>query len=73
MTAADASKSGMVNSSMANYTTFNVSRVSKGVDGGMGDVRRHIERLLLRMDFNGRFSKPQWKKEPDTNILAGLT
>ncbi|KAJ7597470.1 Spc98 family-domain-containing protein [Mycena floridula] len=66
---ASKSKSGVMNASMANYTTFNLSKVSKGLDGAA--VRRHIERLLLRLDFNGRFSKPSWRRE-DVNILAGL-
>lgn len=69
----DGSKSVLMNASIANYTTMNMSRVSKGIDGGMGDVRRHIERLLLRLDFNGRFSKPQRKREDaegEANILA---
>jgi gamma-tubulin complex component 4 len=58
----DASRTGISNVSMTNYTTFNMSKVMKS-DGGMADVRRHIERLLLRLDFNGRFSDPRWKKE----------
>ncbi|KAJ7631071.1 gamma-tubulin ring complex protein [Roridomyces roridus] len=52
-TAADASKSVLVNASVANHTT-----VVKGTDG----VRRHVERLLLRLDFNGAFSKPRRKR-----------
>ncbi|KAG1864714.1 gamma-tubulin ring complex protein [Suillus subalutaceus] len=31
---------------------------SKGFEGE-GEVRRHVERLLLRLDFNGAFSKPR--------------
>lgn len=26
---------------------------------GFGETRRHVERLLLRLDFSGGFSKPQ--------------
>lgn len=31
---------------------------------GDGEVRRHIERLLLRLDFNGSFSKAKLRR-PD--------
>ncbi|EEB88025.1 hypothetical protein MPER_14385, partial [Moniliophthora perniciosa FA553] len=47
---------------MANHTTFNLSRVGKVMDG---EVRRHIERLLLRLDFNGGFTNLKWKKTGD--------
>ena len=42
---------------------------------GDGDVRRHVERLLLRLDFNGEFSKPKMGKEVASGILkqGGLT
>jgi len=30
---------------------------------GEGEVRRHIERLLLRLDFNGEFSGVKRRKE----------
>ncbi|KAG5720302.1 Gamma-tubulin complex component 4 like protein, partial [Termitomyces sp. T112] len=56
-TAADASKSVIMNANMANHTALNASRVGKGLDGGLGEVRRHVEHLLLRLDFNGGFSK----------------
>lgn len=46
----------MLNASMANMTAYNVSRAGKGLDSGQVDVRRHFERLLLRLDFNGGFS-----------------
>ncbi|KAK7058442.1 hypothetical protein VNI00_002076 [Paramarasmius palmivorus] len=58
----DASKSIHMNATMANHTTFNISRVGKVVDGDRIDVRRHIERLLLRLDFNGGFTKFKWKR-----------
>jgi len=32
--------------------------------------KRHIERLLLKLDFNGELSKARSRKGPD--ILAGL-
>jgi hypothetical protein len=67
---ADASRS-IGNLSMANFTTFNASGVSKD-SSRMGDVRRHVERLLLRLDFNGKFSSATLKRNVrvDANILA---
>lgn len=56
-----------MNASLANYTTFNISRGAKGLDGGVGEVRRHVERLLLRLDFNSGFSK---RREKEGDILA---
>ncbi|KAJ7235868.1 Spc98 family-domain-containing protein [Mycena haematopus] len=64
VTGTDASKSVLMNASLANHTTFNASKAVKGVDG----VRRHVERLLLRLDFNGAFSKGRGRK-PDTGFL----
>ncbi|KAJ7170023.1 gamma-tubulin ring complex protein [Mycena filopes] len=63
-TGTDASKSVLMNASVANHTTFYASKGGKG-----GDVRRHVERLLLRLDFNGAFSKGRRRKR-DTGILA---
>ena len=45
---------------------------------GVGDTRRHIERLLLRLDFSSSFSKPSVKADEDeakADILkqGGLT
>lgn len=37
---------------------------------GEGDVRRHVERLLLRLDFNGALSK--WKAEIETAVSEGI-
>lgn len=38
----------------------------KGVEGVMGaDVRRHVERLLLRLDFNGGLSRSSERRERD--------
>ncbi|KAF7339347.1 Spindle pole body component [Mycena sanguinolenta] len=62
-TGTDASKS-VLNASLANQTTFNATK-AKGVEG----VRRHVERLLLRLDFNGAFSKGRRRKR-DSGILA---
>ena len=63
-----------MNASLAHHTTFNISKGGKGIDGGIGEVRRHVERLLLRLDFNGGFSKSLGKKTKDANlnILAEL-
>ncbi|KAG6817951.1 hypothetical protein H0H87_012419 [Tephrocybe sp. NHM501043] len=74
-TAADASKSVIMNASMTNHTTFNVnmSRGAKGLDGGLGEVRRHVEHLLLRLDFNGAFSKRRDSVAQTADILADLT
>jgi hypothetical protein len=36
-----------------------------------GDVRRTMERLLLRMDFNSGFSKPRTSGQ--TSVPAGAT
>lgn len=36
------------------------------------DVRRHVERLMLRLDFNGGFSKFSWgKKSKDFDDILG--
>ncbi|KAF5368354.1 hypothetical protein D9758_002227 [Tetrapyrgos nigripes] len=66
---ADASKSMHMNATLANHTTFNMSRMAKAIDRDKVDVRRHVERLMLRLDFNGGFSKFKWKKTSE-NILA---
>ncbi|KAF9270639.1 hypothetical protein L218DRAFT_969134 [Marasmius fiardii PR-910] len=62
LSSTDASKSIHMNATMANHTTYNISRVGKVVDGDRIDVRRHVERLLLRLDFNGGFTKFKWKQ-----------
>lgn len=59
-----------MNASLTHHATYNISKIGKGVDGGIGQVRRHVERLLLRLDFNGGFSKSLGKKPKDVNILA---
>ncbi|KAG7099640.1 hypothetical protein E1B28_001466 [Marasmius oreades] len=68
----DASKSIHMNATMANHTMFNISRVGKVVDRDRIDVRRHVERLLLRLDFNGGFTKFRWKQASSVgqDILA---
>ncbi|KAH9858357.1 gamma-tubulin ring complex protein [Lenzites betulinus] len=60
--AADATKSAILhNTSMANTTGFHTfvrPRRGKRLEGDE-EVRRHVERLLLRLDFNGEFSHPR--------------
>ena len=53
-TTMDASKSAFMGASVMNQTTQNFSRTARGIDS-----RRHVERLLLRLDFNGELSKPR--------------
>ncbi|KAJ3725596.1 gamma-tubulin ring complex protein [Lentinula guzmanii] len=70
----DASKS----MALGGHTTFNMSRIpmnstSKarmGDKADIVDVRRHVERLMLRLDFNGGFSKFSWGRKD--NILGDL-
>ncbi|KAF9469850.1 Spc98 family-domain-containing protein [Collybia nuda] len=69
----DASKSILMNASTVNHTAGNFSKVAKGIDGEAGGVRRHVERLLLRLDFNGGFSRPRVynsREEVDADILV---
>ncbi|KAL6304804.1 gamma-tubulin ring complex protein [Sparassis latifolia] len=56
--AADASKSMLYNASMATTSGFHTFiRTKRGRRlAGDEEVRRHVERLLLRLDFNGVFS-----------------
>ncbi|CAL1694103.1 unnamed protein product [Somion occarium] len=57
--AADASKSMVYNMSTASasgFHTFIRPKRGKRLEGDE-EVRRHVERLLLRLDFNGEFSK----------------
>lgn len=71
-TTADASKSAFMGASMMNQTTHNLSRTARGIiDSEREQSRRHVERLLLRLDFNGELSKPR-KGKGGTDILAGL-
>ncbi|KIJ58013.1 hypothetical protein HYDPIDRAFT_120093 [Hydnomerulius pinastri MD-312] len=66
----DASKSILMNASMANHSVFQRTFVrGKGFEGD-GEVRRHVERLLLRLDFNGSFSKPKSLHGDGEDILA---
>lgn len=57
--ATDASKSMQYNMSSVNasgFHTFIRTKRGKRLEGDE-EVRRHVERLLLRLDFNGEFSK----------------
>ncbi|KIL71450.1 hypothetical protein M378DRAFT_114588, partial [Amanita muscaria Koide BX008] len=72
-TASDSSKSILINASLANYTTQSLSRAAKMID--FGDSRRLVERLLLRLDFNGGMSQPRpggVKKDADILAEGGL-
>jgi len=59
-----------MNASLANYTSVNFSRGGRGLEGGVGEVRRHVERLLLRLDFNSEFSKRQGSPAKAGDILG---
>ena len=66
--------------SMASVSTFHTMMRSKRGKKLEGDeeVRRHVERLLLRLDFNGEFSNHRVGRVPkaeSADILkeGGLT
>jgi gamma-tubulin complex component 4 len=68
----------MMNMSTANgsgFYTFIRQKRGKGMEGD-GEVRRHIERLLLRLDFNGDFStfstRRRTSAQTGEEILKGL-
>ncbi|KIJ22052.1 hypothetical protein PAXINDRAFT_174014 [Paxillus involutus ATCC 200175] len=66
----DVSKSILMNATMANHTIFQRTFVrGKGFEGD-GEVRRHVERLLLRLDFNGSFSTPRATHRDREDILG---
>ena len=62
----------MYNVSTANTTGFHTFIRPKRGKGFAGDeeVRRHVERLLLRLDFNGQFSKPRVRRHTQENVGA---
>ncbi|KAF9015659.1 Spc98 family-domain-containing protein [Cyathus striatus] len=55
----DPSKSVFTNASFVNHTFYNVSKTGRNSDGSEVDSRRHVERLLLRLDFNEGLSRLQ--------------
>lgn len=63
--AADASKSMLYNASMATTSGFQTFvRMKRGKRlAGDEEVRRHVERLLLRLDFNGGFSNSKFRRD----------
>jgi hypothetical protein len=70
--ATDASKSILHTVSMANASSFHYTLVQPKGTKGMerdGDVRRHVERLLLRLDFNGVFSNGKKRGREGVEIL----
>ena len=67
---ADASKSVLINMSTANISGFH-SFIKRRRGKGDGEVRRHVERLLLRLDFNGEFSRPRKRGIIEEQSAAG--
>ena len=66
----DASRSVLMNASIANASTFQRTFVrGKGFEGE-GEVRRHVEQLLLRLDFAGWFSKPRGAERCEFGAMA---
>ena len=56
---------------MVNQTAHNPSRTAKGIGSEMEQIRRRVERLLLRLDFNGELSTPRRKTDKgESDILA---
>ncbi|KAH8099321.1 gamma-tubulin ring complex protein [Cristinia sonorae] len=77
--ATDASKSMLYNMSTASasgFHTFVRPKRGKRLEGDE-EVRRHVERLLLRLDFNGEFSKQRIgrkrRERGEEEILKGLS
>jgi len=67
--ATDASKSILYSVSIANTTGMHTFIRPKrgGRLEGDEEVRRHVERLLLRLDFNGGFSTPKIRLNVGSN------
>jgi len=55
---ADASKSVLIDVGAADLSGFHTF-IKRRRGRGDGEVRRHVERLLLRLDFSGEFSRPK--------------
>ncbi|KAJ3563587.1 hypothetical protein NP233_g8848 [Leucocoprinus birnbaumii] len=66
----DASKSILINASIANQSL--AQGALKNIGSAEAEARRHVERLLLRLDFNGEFSTPKSIpiREGDEEILV---
>jgi hypothetical protein len=60
----------MMSASIANQTL--AQGTLKNIGSAEAEARRHVERLLLRLDFNGEFSTPKTAtvREGDEEILA---
>jgi len=65
----DASKSALINMSAANASSFHAF-VKKRRGKADREVRRHVERLLLRLDFSGEFSGPKKRRHTTEKILV---
>jgi len=68
-TNADASKSVLIGMSTANISGFHTF-IKRRRGKGDGEVRRHVERLLLRLDFSGEFSRPRKRRHAGGETLA---
>ncbi|KAL4070657.1 Spc98 family-domain-containing protein [Scleroderma citrinum] len=69
----DSSRSVLMNTSIVNASTFQRTFVrGKGFEGE-GEVRRHVEQLLLRLDFGGWFSKPKRANDDGGMLASGCT
>ena len=66
---ADASKSVLIGMSTANISGFHTF-IKRRRGKGDGEVRRHVERLLLRLDFSGEFSRPRKRKHAGGETLS---
>ena len=63
----DASKTMLMNATVvgnfSNSIRYSVSMRAKGARiERYGETRRHLERLLLRLDFNRMFSRPGYRE-----------
>lgn len=60
----------MINASFANQTV--AQGALKNMGSAEAEAQRHVERLLLRLDFNGEFSTPKTAAgcEGDEEILV---
>lgn len=68
------SKHSLLNSTSGFHTFLGGSHARQSAREWDGETRRHVERLLLRLDFNRMFSRAQMSEShvpdgPETNIL----